>query len=181
MRRPCECEVISKCYKHALISGEKIDVIAFHAVRNCLILKIRFKWYGNLPILIWICYNIRSFCAVFKSTAKFATWLGTHPTTHPNCLQMILPFLILLLTLAGRFAIASNAAGSCFDWSIVPNSANVAATCLEQDGITQLNSVIELSQCTGNQNGAIGCQAKLVLFSFCPNESKPYTNIWPLI
>ncbi|KAF9485454.1 hypothetical protein BDN70DRAFT_871102 [Pholiota conissans] len=52
----------------------------------------------------------------------------------------------------------SNAAASCFDWSIVPNTANVAATCLENDSLTQHNSVIELSQCTGNQNGVIGCQ-----------------------
>jgi hypothetical protein len=90
---------------------------------------------------------------------------------------MILPSLILSLALAGRFAIASNAADTCFDWSIVPGTANIAATCFEQNGITQLTGNIPLSQCTGNQNGAIGCQVKLVTLFFCPNEFKPYTNI----
>ncbi|KAJ7107871.1 hypothetical protein C8R44DRAFT_885266 [Mycena epipterygia] len=52
----------------------------------------------------------------------------------------------------------SNAAGSCNDWSLVPNEANLAAACRNAAG-TVVGTNIAIGQCVGNNNGNLGCQA----------------------
>ncbi|KAF8184443.1 hypothetical protein BJ912DRAFT_1032377 [Pholiota molesta] len=52
----------------------------------------------------------------------------------------------------------SNAAATCFNWAIIPNTASLSAICFTTSG-DQRNTNIALSQCVGNQNGHIGCQA----------------------
>nr|BAL02915.1 hypothetical protein [Pholiota nameko] len=50
-----------------------------------------------------------------------------------------------------------KAAASCTDWSIIPNTATIAAVCRDSNGGSH-NTNIPLSDCTGNQNGVIACQ-----------------------
>lgn len=73
-----------------------------------------------------------------------------------------------VLTIACHYAMAVNtpkpddaAAASCTNWSIIPNTASLAATCSASDG-SQHSTSIAFSECVGNQDGNIACQLKSV-------------------
>ena len=48
---------------------------------------------------------------------------------------------------------------TCDNWQVVSNTADLEASC-ENDGGTFVQTRISISQCAGNQNGVIACQAK---------------------
>ncbi|KAJ6618100.1 hypothetical protein B0H10DRAFT_1796166, partial [Mycena sp. CBHHK59/15] len=48
-------------------------------------------------------------------------------------------------------------AASCTLWSLVPNTANLLASCDDRQGAHHI-TVIEISSCVGNQDGHLGCQ-----------------------
>ncbi|KAJ7058700.1 hypothetical protein C8F01DRAFT_927483, partial [Mycena amicta] len=51
---------------------------------------------------------------------------------------------------------ALSAGASCFDWEIVPNTADVSASCKDNSGKEQPTR-ISLGQCVGNSNGVPFC------------------------
>ncbi|KAJ7158030.1 hypothetical protein C8R43DRAFT_996641 [Mycena crocata] len=53
---------------------------------------------------------------------------------------------------------ASNAAGSCSQWSLVPDTATLSASCATSSG-TRRATTIPISQCVGNTNGNLVCKA----------------------
>ncbi|KAJ7284144.1 hypothetical protein C8J57DRAFT_1294621 [Mycena rebaudengoi] len=58
---------------------------------------------------------------------------------------------------SGELAIRSNAAASCTLWTIIPNTANLRASCDTRTGAHHITE-IEISSCVGNQDGHLGCQ-----------------------
>lgn len=48
-------------------------------------------------------------------------------------------------------------AGSCNDWSLIPNEASLAAACRNTAG-TSVGTSIAIGNCVANNNGGLGCQ-----------------------
>ncbi|KAK7006259.1 hypothetical protein R3P38DRAFT_2555469 [Favolaschia claudopus] len=57
----------------------------------------------------------------------------------------------------GELEARSNAAATCTLWSLIPNTANLRASCDERDGTHHI-SEIEISKCVANRNGGLACQ-----------------------
>ncbi|KAJ6474298.1 hypothetical protein C8R45DRAFT_835013, partial [Mycena sanguinolenta] len=73
-------------------------------------------------------------------------------------------------------------AATCTLWSLVPNTANLLASCDDREGNHHV-TVIEISECVGNQNGAIACQknggagGSCVFFGISFNEAQDVFTI----
>jgi hypothetical protein len=52
----------------------------------------------------------------------------------------------------------AGAGASCNTWQILPNTADVAASCADRNGARH-DARISLGQCVGNGNGVLHCQA----------------------
>ncbi|PSR81014.1 hypothetical protein PHLCEN_2v6545 [Hermanssonia centrifuga] len=55
-----------------------------------------------------------------------------------------------------RRAADNGAGGTCTDWSIVSDTANLQAVCTKENGSLEI-TVIEISSCVRNTNGQLNC------------------------